>query len=115
MARWRWHGEVREVCRSHLDELNQRLLGPLREGYELIRARLQRVLVEQGIQRIACTGLPVDPSRMNVIELVDDAQLPPETVAEELRPGYTWHGRVVRFAEVRAVCRRTTAAYQTAD
>lgn len=108
--RWRarrWHQDVRVVCQSHLEELNQRLLGPLREGYELIRARLQRVLSEQGIQRMDCTGLPVDPSRMNVIELVDDPQLTPETVVEELRPGYTWRGGVLRFAEVRAVCRRT--------
>ncbi len=88
--RWRarpWHAFVRATCHQHLTDLSQRLLTPLREGYEMIRARLQRLL-----------------------ELVDQLDLPPETVVEELRPGYRWRGRIVRFAEVRAVCRRPLPA-----
>jgi molecular chaperone GrpE len=110
---WRarpWHALVRETCRRHLTDLSQRLLTPLREGYEMIRARLQRLLAQQRIERFPCVGLRVDPALMNVIELVDEPDLPPETVVEELRPGYRWRGRVVRFAEVRAVCRRPLPA-----
>lgn len=106
--RWRakpWHRTVCRICQDEFAELAQQLLVPLREGNELIRSRLQRLLTEQQISRIQCVGLLVDPSRMNVIELVEDAALPAETVHEELRPGYTWRGRVIRFAEVRAVSR----------
>ena len=39
---------------------------------------------------------------MRVIELVDAPGVPPETVVEEIRPGYVWRGQVVRYAEVRA-------------
>ena len=46
---------------------------------------------------------------MTVIDLVDDPASEPETVVEEVRPGYVWRGRVVRFAEVRAVGSRVAA------
>jgi molecular chaperone GrpE len=56
----------------------------------------------ESIERIECVGLPLDPERMIVIDLADDDALPPGTVVEELRRGYTWNGRVLRLAEVRA-------------
>jgi GrpE protein len=37
-----------------------------------------------------------------VVELADAPDQPPHTVVEELRRGYTWRGRVLRLAEVRA-------------
>jgi len=106
LQRWRsrdWNSRVQEICTGHLGQLQERLLTPLREGYELIRARLQRLLDAEGICRIECLGLPVDPRRMIVVELVDDERLVPGSVNEVLRPGYTWRDRVVRCAEVRAV------------
>jgi molecular chaperone GrpE (heat shock protein) len=39
---------------------------------------------------------------MTVVELVDAPGVPAESVVAELRPGYTWRERVIRFAEVRA-------------
>ncbi len=107
--RWRarrWHAFVRATCRQHLTDLNPRLLTPLREGYEMIRTRLKRLLAQQRIERFPSVGLRVDPARMTVIELVDQPDLPPETVVEELRAGYGWRDRIVRFAEVRAVRRQ---------
>jgi hypothetical protein len=40
---------------------------------------------------------------MTVIEVVDDPSRPPGTVAKELRRGFTWKGRLLRYAEVQAV------------
>jgi molecular chaperone GrpE (heat shock protein) len=40
---------------------------------------------------------------MTVIEAVDDPAHAPGTVVEETRPGYTWKGKVLQYAEVRAV------------
>jgi molecular chaperone GrpE (heat shock protein) len=44
---------------------------------------------------------------MTVVEVVDDPLHPPGLVVDELRPGYYWKDKVLRFAEVRAVQGRT--------
>jgi molecular chaperone GrpE len=81
----------------------QGIFDSLREGYGLIQNRLRRAMASEEIQRINCEGNLVDPQRMTVIEVVDLPSLPPGTVVKELRRGYTWKGRVVRYAEVQAV------------
>jgi molecular chaperone GrpE len=73
------------------------------EGYGLIQKRLRRALLSEQIIHIPCEGNPVDPELMTVIEVVDEPRDQPGTVARELRRGYTWRGRVIRFAEVQAV------------
>jgi len=79
------------------------LFDSLLEGYGLIQKRLRRVMTAEQIERIPCEGAPVNPDLMNVIDVVDDPQYRPGTVVKELRRGYTWKGRVIRFAEVQAV------------
>jgi len=103
--RWRsraWHTEVLRCCRQVLAETQGPVLASLGDGYQLICDRLQRTLAEHRIERMKCAGQAVDPARMNVVELVDVLGVAPETVVDEIRPGYHWHGRVMRFAEVRA-------------
>ena len=111
---WRsrpWQAEVLQCCRQLVAETQGPLLASLGDGYQLICGRLQRMLAEHRIERLACVGQSVDPSRMSVIELVDAPGVAPETVVEEIRPGYVWRGIVVRYAEVRA----TRAAPQNED
>jgi len=79
------------------------------EGYQLIQNRVQQELRKQGLSRVATTGQRVDPTCMTVVDIVDDPSLPPETVVEELRPGYRWRDTVIRCAEVRAVKSRGSA------
>ncbi len=100
-----WHHAARQVCQQHTAETHARMFSALMDGYQLICTRLQRTLAEHQIRRIECVGHPVDPTRMMVVELIDDPQVAPETAVAEFRPGYTWRGAVVRFAEVRAVRR----------
>jgi molecular chaperone GrpE len=113
--RWPWrralrpyHEQVKEIVRREAPGLHRGLFDALLEGYGLIQSRLQRALAAEQIRRIACVGRPVDPDCMTVIEVVDEPDRPAGEVVEELRRGYTWKGRVLRFAEVRAV--RTPAA-----
>ena len=54
------------------------------------------------VRRIECVGRPVAPGRMTVLEVVDSPDQPPGHVVHEVRRGYTWRGRVLRYAEVRA-------------
>ena len=101
-----WHRAVKKIHLRSVAEDHQSLLGSLVDGYELIQKRLQKALGEAHIQRIDCVGQPVDPTRMTVVEVVDDPYLVPGQVVEEIRSGYCWHGKVFRFAEVRAAKER---------
>jgi molecular chaperone GrpE len=95
----------------HFIERNQQpprraaLLDALVDGYRLIQNRLAQALWAEGILRIDAAGKPIDPDRMIVVEAVDSRDLPGGVVFDELRRGYTWKGRVLRYAEVRATRR----------
>ncbi|HVA45281.1 MAG TPA: nucleotide exchange factor GrpE [Pirellulales bacterium] len=78
------------------------LLEALLDGYRLIQKRLTQILADEGVMRIDTVGCTVDPERMVVVEVADDPGMPGGTVCDELRRGYTWKGRVLRYAEVRA-------------
>ena len=96
-----YHRQVQNVVRG-TGWLRRELLDALLEGYGLIHSRLVRVMAAEQIERIPCEGQPVDPERMIVLEVVDDPDRPPGTVVKELRSGYTWKGRLLRYAEVQA-------------
>jgi molecular chaperone GrpE len=96
-----YHEQVLDVVRD-AGRARRELFDSLLEGYGLIQNRLGRVMKAERIERIACEGNPVDPERMIVIEVVEDANRPPGTVVKELRGGYTWKGRLLRYAEVQA-------------
>ncbi|MFW6169899.1 MAG: nucleotide exchange factor GrpE [Planctomycetota bacterium] len=115
--RWmvrRWHARIRDMVYRGQAETAERELAGFREGFQLIQARLARALAESDIRRLDETGVTVDPTRMTVVELLTDSDLPPETVVEVVRPGYLWGSRVVRYAEVRAVASRKTGGVDTA-
>jgi molecular chaperone GrpE len=97
-----FHRQVQNVVRNAA-WLRRDLLDALLEGYHLIHARLARVMAAEQIARIPTEGRPVDPERMIVLEVVDDPDRPSGTVSKELRSGYTWRGRLLRYAEVQAV------------
>ena len=97
-----YHHEVIEVIRRD-GPMRQELFDSFLEGYGLIQKRLRRALLSEQVMHIPCEGKPVDFERMTVIEVVDEPRDQPGTVVKELRRGYTWRGRVIRFAEVQAV------------
>ncbi|CAN5784364.1 hypothetical protein BH23PLA1_BH23PLA1_00560 [soil metagenome] len=106
LRRWlvrSYHGRVLEVFQRQGSGRSRDILEALLEGYGLIQNRLRRTLEAEQVRRIACVGQAADPDRMTVIEVVDDLDRPPGQVVEEVLRGYTWRGRVLRFAEVRAV------------
>jgi molecular chaperone GrpE len=96
-----YHAVLRDVIDQNGPAARRPLFAALIEGYSLIQTRLSRVLHSEEIERIETIGLPVDPERMTVIELLDHPG-PPSHVVDELRSGYTWRGRILRYAEVRA-------------
>ncbi|HKI19135.1 MAG TPA: nucleotide exchange factor GrpE [Isosphaeraceae bacterium] len=96
-----YHAEVLDVvARAGLGQHDR--FDALLEGYGLIQKRLSRAMISENVEQITCMGNPVDPERMTVLEVLDDPSRPAGTVVNELRRGYTWRGRVIRFAEVQA-------------
>ncbi len=104
--RWltaQWHRAIRRLVERQAAEVHAGIFDSLLAGYELIQNRLRRAMAREEIARIACLGKPVDPHTMTVVEAVDDPARAPGTVVEEIRPGYLWKGKVLQYAEVRAV------------
>jgi len=104
--RWicrRWYKSARETLLQRAALGHRRVFDSLIEGYDLILKRLERIMKKQGVYRIDCLGKPANPNTMTVVEAVDDPLQPPGQVVEVVRPGYYWKGKVIRFAEVRAI------------
>jgi hypothetical protein len=106
----RWHARAQQFAVVAMAGATSAEFTRLTQGYQLIHSRLQQELQKHGVQRVVTVGQKVDPTCMTVVELDTNDQLPPETVVAELRPGYRWHQDVIRFAEVRAVKNRSSAA-----
>ena len=97
-----WHAAAGDLWQADADDRKQ-MASALADGYALVRKRLHRAMAKENLYRMTTLGLPVDPHAMTVVEVVDpEDHQAPGTVVEEIRPGYRWNGKVVRFAEVRA-------------
>ena len=72
----------------------------LREGVELIQRELLKVLERTGVTRYAALGAPFDPTRHEAVARVVNPHATPNTVVDEILPGYMLHSRVLRAALV---------------
>ena len=72
-----------------------------KKGVELIHKQLQEALQKIGVQRIAAQGQHFDPRLHEAIEVVDNNDVPDNSVLEELQPGYKIKDRLLRPAMVR--------------
>jgi molecular chaperone GrpE len=98
-----WYRGLRRLVERQSGKFHAAIFDSLLAGYELVQNRLHRAMARAELVRVACVGKPVDPHAMTVIEAVDDPTQAPGTVVEEIRPGYLWKGKVLQYAEVRAV------------
>jgi molecular chaperone GrpE len=73
------------------------------EGVDAIAGALHDTLAKQGLVRMEADGAPFDPERHEAVvhEPADSADAAGPTVAEVLRTGYEWNGRVLRPAMVK--------------
>jgi molecular chaperone GrpE len=69
------------------------------QGFEQARDMLVNVLTKEGLERIDPAGKPFDPNEADAVAHEDGDGGP--VVAEVLRPGYRWKGRVIRPAMVK--------------
>lgn len=69
------------------------------QGYEQVRDVLVTTLTKEGLERIDPVGEQFDPNEADAVAHEDGDGGP--VVAEVLRPGYRWKGRVLRPAMVK--------------
>lgn len=72
----------------------------LKEGMEMIRAQLDRVLDKNQVTAIEAVGKPFDPGLHEAIMQIDSDDHSEGTVALEITKGYLLGDKVLRFSQV---------------
>ncbi|HVO30229.1 MAG TPA: nucleotide exchange factor GrpE [bacterium] len=84
--------------------------GGLRQGVEITLRQFQQVLTKLGVTRIAAeVGTPFDPHLHEGVTQMDRTDIPANSIAQVLQPGYMYHDRLLRPAMV-AIARGGAAA-----
>lgn len=86
---------------TEVDEKLRPLAASAADGYALSLRRVERLMPTLELEPLACLGEAFDPEIMEVVDVVGDSGEPAGTVVEEVRPGYLWRGRLLRFAQVK--------------
>lgn len=73
---------------------------PLAEGVEAVQRELMAAFEQNGVQRIEALGEPFDSNLHEAVMQAPSADYPPGTVSQDLRTGYTLHGRLLRATMV---------------
>ncbi|MGP4001399.1 nucleotide exchange factor GrpE [Streptomyces sp. 8N706] len=74
--------------------------GAILEGVKAVRDQAVDALERLGFPRYTETGVPFDPTRHEVVGVVEDTDAEPGTVVQVLRPGYGDADRQIRPAAV---------------
>jgi molecular chaperone GrpE len=70
-------------------------------GVKLTLRQLRDILEREGVKPIKALGEQFDPMMHEAVMRVESDEYPENTVVEELQPGYTHHGRVIRPSAVK--------------
>ena len=92
-----------ELAEKHIQEAKD--FKVVKEGVAMIQVQIQKVLKDLGVARIKTVGEKFDPHLHDPIEAeeVDDAKEDDTRVVAELKPGYTFKGRLLRPASVKII------------
>lgn len=69
-------------------------------GIEATQRELEKVFSQNGITRIAATGMPLDPNQHQAMLEIPTTEHEPGTVVQEMQPGYMIKDRLLRPAMV---------------
>ena len=72
----------------------------LREGVELINRQFEKLLQDEGVERIESEGEAFDPSVHEAVDVIP-GDGPGDMVMEEIKKGYRCRGRLLRPCQVR--------------
>ena len=75
--------------------------GELTEGIRMVQRNLRAALGSVGVERIDSVGRPFDPAIHEAVEKVQGDGSGPDLVVEEVRPGFTFRGQLLRPSMVK--------------
>lgn len=90
-----------ERALSHAETAKDETVSSFRNGVSLIKKQLSDLLMAQGLVRLDTVGKKFDPHLQEAIGHAETADVPEDTVMEELEAGYLLEGRLIRPAKVR--------------
>jgi molecular chaperone GrpE len=82
--------------------------GELKEGIGMVRKNLEAALESVGVERIGSVGMPFDPSIHEAVEKIQGGG-GRDMVVEEIRPGFTFRGQLLRPSMVKVQLASKTA------
>jgi molecular chaperone GrpE len=103
---WQRAAEANRVAAAWLPVLDNLDLALGIEGVRAVREQALAVLASLGFSRYDEVGVPFDPVRHEVVNVVDDSEAEPGTVVRVLRPGYGTAERQLRPGAVTVAGRR---------
>ena len=90
-----------EMSEKHIKEAKD--FKAVQEGVDMIHVLIQKFLKDIGVEKIKTVGEKFDPHFHEAVETVDQEDKDPGTIVEELKPGYTFNGKLLRPASVKIV------------
>ena len=78
----------------------EQMSDPFVSGMDMVYKQLVKALADMGVEPIEAVGKPFDPNLHNAVMHVEDENLGENTVAQEFKKGYLYHGSVVRHSMV---------------
>ena len=76
-----------------------------RRGFDILSSHLEELLKKAGVLRLGVLGQPFDPNLMAAVAVEPRAETPAQTVIEEVAPGYSLDGELLRVAQVKVSTR----------
>jgi len=71
------------------------------KGVEMILNKLHQLLNQNGVEKVKTEGEKFNPHLHEALMAVESSEHPDQTVAEEVAPGYTLNGKLIRAAKVK--------------
>lgn len=90
-----------EISEKHIKEAKD--FKAVQEGVDMIHAQIQKFLKDIGVEKIKTVGEKFDPNMHEAIETQEANDKDEGLITEELKPGYTFNGRLLRPASVKIV------------
>lgn len=72
-------------------------------GVELVNQQLSEIFANMGVRPIPSVGEPFDPHFHEAVATVESADMPPNTVSDEMLRGYAIGSKVIRHSLVKVV------------
>ncbi len=82
---------------QHLDESN---IESIKDGLKLVLDKFTKTFEDQGVKKIECKGKEFNVDFHDALLQQPSADVPPDTVLEEVEPGYMFKDKVIKHAKV---------------